>query len=76
MNNITEEIDELDEDDSQDEDFVESFEILMEGFNSFKELVRRKSNIAYERWKAGGFIVDSNIMSMYPNAEETFESLK
>lgn len=29
----------------------------------------------YERWKAGGFLVDTDIVSMYPNAEEVIGEL-
>jgi hypothetical protein len=53
----------------------EAYENLMEAFATFKKIVRSEDNHLYERWKAGGFLVDENTMSMYPNATEVYEQL-
>lgn len=49
---------------------------LFTAFNNLKRFVRLKNESLYERWKAGGFLVDNNIVSMYPNAEEVLEALR
>jgi len=48
---------------------------LMELFNSIKRKVRLNDRHLYERWKAGGFLVDPDIVSMYPHLGEVVESL-
>ncbi len=49
---------------------------LEEAYFDFKSLVKRKApHILFERWKAGGYLVDTDIMSMYPNAFEVAEKL-
>lgn len=35
-------------------------------YNDVKNEVRRKDKRFFERWKAGGFIIDEDILSMYP----------
>lgn len=44
-------------------------------FEEIKHEVRSRDKRLFERWKAGGFIIDSNILSMYPNIEQVLESL-
>ncbi len=56
-------------------DLREQLETLLEAFNEIKATVRREDKPLYERWKAGGFIVDDNIHSMYPNVSEVVEKL-
>lgn len=51
------------------------FEELSEAYESFKREVKSASPRLYERWKAGGFLIDPDIVSMYPNAHEVFETL-
>ncbi len=48
---------------------------LFNSFNSLKELAKHHTPNVYEQWKAGGFIVDDNIVSMYPNAQDVIEAL-
>ena len=50
-------------------------EQLMELFESLKKNIRQKDPHLYERWKVGGFIVDTNIFSDYPNLSEVVEQL-
>ena len=54
----------------------DDFNNLIDLFQKIKRQVRRKDNRLYEQWKAGGFIIDSDIMSMYPNLEEVVENLQ
>jgi hypothetical protein len=51
------------------------FEEMMELYNELKQEIRHKDKHLYERWKAGGFIVDEDIVSMYPHMGEVVESL-
>lgn len=59
-----------------DETATELHEILIEVYNEIKNRIRRKNKTIFERWKAGGFIIDSDIMSMYPNVETVIEELE
>lgn len=56
-------------------ELTEAYEQLSEAFEAFRHLVRCADKHLYERWKAGGFIVSEDIMSMYPNVTEVYESL-
>lgn len=44
-------------------------------FQEVKKEVRERDEFLYEQWEAGGFIVDTNVLSMYPNIEEVVEQL-
>jgi hypothetical protein len=48
---------------------------LQEEFEFIKHEVRRKDRHLFEQWKAGGFIIDVGIVSMYPNLETVVETL-
>lgn len=48
---------------------------LLDLFEQVKREVKNENPNFYERWKAGGFILDSNIVSMYPSLEEYDEPL-
>ena len=48
---------------------------LCERFGRIKNEVRRRDPALYERWKAGGFLVDDDIYSMYPNVTEVVDQL-
>lgn len=45
----------------------EQYEQFIELYNELKNRIRREEPSQFNRWKAGGFIVDDDIMSMYPN---------
>jgi hypothetical protein len=45
-------------------------EELLEKFNEIKREIRDADKKLYERWKAGGFLVDGDIISMYPSLEK------
>jgi hypothetical protein len=48
---------------------------LMELYYEVKEELRRSEPQFYERWKAGGFLVDNDIYSMYPCLEKLMEDM-
>lgn len=53
----------------------QDFEEFCELYEKLKNHVRKEDSHLFERWKAGGFLVDTSIVSMYPNMTEVFESL-
>lgn len=53
----------------------EEYDKLMELYNSLKRQVRQADPHLYERWKAGGFLIDDDIMSMYPTLGKCVEQL-
>lgn len=57
-------------------DLTETYNALCEAYQEFKQQVRQLDSHLFERWKAGGFLIDSDIISDYPNAEEVFELLE
>lgn len=50
-------------------------EVLAIGLDLIKSRVKKVDKHLYERWKAGGFLVDDNIVTMYPNVLEVVESI-
>ena len=57
------------------EQMKEDFEQMMEFYNSLKQQIRKADPHLYERWKAGGFLVDHDIVSMYPDMGQVVETL-
>ena len=53
----------------------EKYEQMMELYCELKQEIRMRDKYLYERWKAGGFLVDEDIMSMYPNLTKVVETL-
>jgi hypothetical protein len=53
----------------------EKFEQMMELYADIKSEVRKRDKHLYERWKAGGFIVDDDILSMYPDLGKVVDQL-
>lgn len=45
-------------------------------YNDIKNEIRRKDKYLYERWKAGGFLIDEDIISGYPNLCECLTIIK
>lgn len=43
------------------------YDELIVTYNEIKKEVRRRDPREYERWKAGGFLIDGDIISMYPD---------
>jgi hypothetical protein len=54
------------------EEFVSDF---MDRYELIKEHIRRTNTRAYDRWKAGGFIVDHSVASYYPTLLQTVEDV-
>jgi hypothetical protein len=51
-------------------------EEFLEAYDFLKRYIKGKDRHQFERWKAGGYIIDPDIMSMYPNLEQVLESLE
>lgn len=49
---------------------------LIELYQSVKRQIRQQDKHLFERWKAGGFLVDNDIISMYPNLQQIAETLE
>lgn len=56
-------------------ELVEDYYQLMELYQDVKSEIKRRDKRLFERWKAGGFIIDEDILSMYPNLTQCIESL-
>jgi uncharacterized membrane protein len=54
----------------------EKLQKMLDLYVEIKEEVQRKDPDLYERWKAGGFLVDSSIVSYYPDIDSVVESIK
>lgn len=48
---------------------------LYNSFERIKRFVRKSDSFLYERWKAGGFLVDQDIISNYPNLNQVIDEL-
>ena len=48
---------------------------LMEAYNRIKDYCKRNDKHLYEQWKAGGFIIDDNVASMYPDVQQVVDQL-
>ena len=46
---------------------------LIDLYCDIKRDIHRQEPRLFERWKAGGFLIDSDVMSMYPNLEQVVE---
>lgn len=60
----------------QFEELRDDFYKLMELYDAIKRTVKETNRHLYERWRAGGFIVDGDILSMYPSLEKVIEELE
>lgn len=56
------------------EELKSLFKDFMGDFRYFKDFIKSTNRAAYENWKAGGFLVDNNIVSMYNTMEQAFDS--
>lgn len=54
----------------------EQYEQMMELYDSLKQKVRQTDKHLYERWKAGGFLVDGDIFSDYPTLDECVDAIE
>jgi hypothetical protein len=53
----------------------QTFDQLMELFYELKREIKQKDTHLFERWKAGGYTVDPDVLSMYPNLGQVIEKL-
>ena len=53
----------------------QNLEDLMSLYCDIKHEVKMRNPLLYERWKAGGFLVDDDIYSMYPSLSKVVELL-
>jgi len=44
-------------------------------YEELKEEISRRDKNLYERWKAGGFVVDTDVLSMYPNLSQVCDEI-
>jgi len=51
----------------------EQLQRLLEDYAELKEHIKNTDRYFYERWKAGEFAIDRDIISMYPTIEQFFE---
>ena len=56
------------------EELKSLFDDFMRDFRYFKDFIKSTNRAAYENWKAGGFLVDKDIISMYNTMEQAFDS--
>lgn len=54
----------------------EKLDLLLATYQEIKQAVRKADSYQFERWKAGGFLIDDDILSSYPNIEEVIEDLE
>jgi hypothetical protein len=57
------------------DELLEMYEEMMYRYDEMKRVIKSHSP-DYERWKAGGFIIDPDIVSMYPTMLQAIESLE
>lgn len=50
-------------------------DVVAIGLNVIKIRIKKVDKHLYERWKAGGFLVEDSVVSMYPNISEVIESI-
>jgi hypothetical protein len=48
---------------------------VYDNFETLKTYIRQKDKNLFERWKAGGFIIDFDIVSMYHTLSECIEQI-
>ena len=53
----------------------ERIENLVGEYMEIKREIRQINPRFYERWKAGGYLIDEDIISMYPNINDILDTL-
>lgn len=56
------------------EEVRDLFEDFMRDYKALKDFIKQSAPQEYERWKAGGFLVDDNTVSMYPAIGRAFDT--
>ena len=63
--------------DSADLEYLNSeYRDFMDLFESIKRTIRKADPVRYARWKAGGFLIDEDIISNYPTMGKIIEELE
>ena len=55
------------------EESQQLIEALINRYQKVKHIIQQEDPDFYEQWKAGGFLIDSDIVSMYPCLEDYLE---
>lgn len=59
----------------EDSSFYEELRELERIYETVKELIKRRDPQEFKRWKSGGYIVDTDVYSTYPNIFEVGEKI-
>lgn len=54
---------------------IKVYNAMMEFYANLKEQVRLTAPHDFEQWKAGGFLIDPDVLSMYPSLGQIIEKL-
>lgn len=54
----------------------QKYELMMDLYADLKHEMRQETPHEYERWKAGGFLVDDDILSMYPHLGKLIDKIE
>lgn len=57
----------------ENEELHDAIDKLLCDYSDVKRMVKQENPYFYERWKAGGFLIDEDIMSMYPSLGELIQ---
>ena len=57
------------------DDLQSRYKELMDLYMDIKRDIKCANTRLFERWKAGGFCIDPDIMSMYPDLGKVIEKL-
>lgn len=60
---------------SDKESLQEALDQLSMAFGEFSSALKKADKKVYEQWKAGGYIVSDNVVSMYPSAQEAADQV-
>lgn len=53
----------------------EEIEAFLESYEFLKKQIRSNDPQLFARWKAGGFLVDNDVVSMYPTLVSILETM-
>lgn len=53
----------------------EEIEAFLESYEFLKKQIRSNDPRLYDRWKAGGFLVDNDVVSCYPNLQDILSDM-
>lgn len=64
------------EEDSEREELISRIQDCLEHFENVQYLLRQYDKELFNRWKAGGYLVSDDIVSMYPSLSEILSQLE